>query len=65
MRLVQSGLVPEADRFAYASNTARWWSPLNVGRKVFDAIDRWNDPVSDEGKTTVILSVKARKPASR
>lgn len=65
MRLVQSGLVPEADRFAYASNTGRWWSPLNVGRKVFDAIDRRNDPVSDEGKSTVILSVKARKPASR
>ena len=65
MRLVQSGLVPEADRFAYASNTGRWWSPLHVGRKVFDAIDRRNDPVSDEGKSTVILSVKARKPASR
>lgn len=64
MRLVQSGLVPEADRFAYATNTGRWWSPLNVGRKIFDAIDRWNDPVSDEGKSTVILSVKARKPAT-
>jgi SAM-dependent methyltransferase len=65
MRLVQSGLVPQADRFAYASNTGRWWSPLSLGRRVFDAIDRWNDPVSDEGRTTVILSVKARKPASR
>lgn len=65
MRLVQSGLVPEADRFAYASNRGRWWSPLNLGRRVFDAIDRRNDPVSDEGATAVILSVKARKPATR
>jgi len=63
MRLVESGLLAEADRFRYEANTGSPWSPLNVGRRIFDAIDRRNDPVSDEGRTTVILSVKARKTA--
>jgi 2-polyprenyl-6-hydroxyphenyl methylase/3-demethylubiquinone-9 3-methyltransferase len=62
MRLVESGLLAEADRFRYETNTGSPWSPLNVGRRVFNAIDGWNDAVSDEGRTTVILSVKARKP---
>jgi SAM-dependent methyltransferase len=61
MRLVESGVLAEADRFRYDSNAGSWWSPLNVGRQVFQAIDRWNDPISDEGKSTVILSVRARK----
>ena len=61
MRLVESGVLAEADRFRYDSNAGSWWSPLNVGRRVFQAIDRWNDPISDEGKSTVILSVRARK----
>jgi ubiquinone/menaquinone biosynthesis C-methylase UbiE len=64
MWLVQSGLLPEADRFRYESNTGSWWSPMEIGRRTFGAIDRWNDPVSDEGKTTVILSVRARKIGS-
>lgn len=63
MRLVQSGVLPEADRFRYDRKGAPF-SPLNVGRSTFRAIDRWNDPVSDEGESTVILSVKARKPAA-
>src|SRR5262249_36466705 len=62
MRLVESGVLAEADRFRYDTNTGSPWSPLNLGRRVFNAIDSWNDDVSDEGKTTVILSVKARKP---
>jgi SAM-dependent methyltransferase len=61
MRLVESGVLAEADRFRYDSNAGSWWSPLNLGRRVFQAIDRWNDPISDEGKSTVILSVRARK----
>jgi 2-polyprenyl-6-hydroxyphenyl methylase/3-demethylubiquinone-9 3-methyltransferase len=61
MRLVESGLLAEADRFRYETNTGSPWSPLNVGRRVFNAIDRWNDDVSDEGRATVVLSVKARK----
>jgi SAM-dependent methyltransferase len=63
MRLVQSGWLAEADRFRYGSNTGSRWRPLNLGRAVFNAIDALNDPVSDEGKSTVILSVKARRPS--
>jgi SAM-dependent methyltransferase len=64
MRLVQAGLLSEADRFRYDRNTGSPWNPLNLARGLFNAIDRWNDPVSDEGRTTVILSVKARKRAA-
>jgi 2-polyprenyl-6-hydroxyphenyl methylase/3-demethylubiquinone-9 3-methyltransferase len=64
MRLVQSGLLADEDRFRYENNTASWWNPFNLGRSVFNAIDRWNDPVSDDGKATVILTVKARKPGA-
>jgi SAM-dependent methyltransferase len=63
MRLVQSGALPDADRFRYDRRSGRF-SPLEVGRATFRAIDRWNDPVSDEGESAVILSVKARKPAA-
>jgi SAM-dependent methyltransferase len=61
MRLVQSGILSEADRFRYDSNTGGRFAPLNLARGLFRWIDSWNDPVSDEGKTAVILSVKARK----
>jgi len=64
MRLVQAGLLSEADRFRYDRNTGSRWSPLHMARALFNAIDRRNDPVSDEGRTTVILSVKARKKAA-
>ena len=63
MRLVESGLLAEADRFRYEDNSGSAWSPLNMGRRIFNAIDRRNDDVSDEGRTTVIVSVKARKAA--
>jgi SAM-dependent methyltransferase len=61
MRLVQSGILSEADRFRYDANTGSRFAPLNLARGLFRWIDSWNDPVSDEGKTAVILSVKARK----
>lgn len=63
MRLVQSGALPDADRFRYDREPAAL-SPIALGRATFRAIDSWNDPVSDEGESTVILSVKARKPAA-
>jgi SAM-dependent methyltransferase len=59
--LVESGLMRSADRFYYDKNTGSLLNPLNLGRWIFNRIDELNDPVSDEGKTTVILSVKARK----
>jgi SAM-dependent methyltransferase len=61
MRLVQSGILSEADRFRYDANTGSRFAPLNMARGLFRWVDSWNDPVSDEGKTAVILSVKARK----
>ena len=61
MRLVESGILPHADRFRYEKNGSPL-SPIDIGRRIFRAIDRWNDPISDEGKSTVVLSVKARKP---
>jgi len=61
MRLVERGILPDADRFRYEKNASPL-SPIDIGRRIFRAIDRRNDPISDEGKTTVILSVKARKP---
>lgn len=62
MRLVESGWLSGADRFRYGENSGSPLNPLNVGRWIFDRIDRWNDPVSDEGKTTVCFGIKARKP---
>lgn len=61
MRLVERGILPDADRFRYEQNFSSL-SPIDIGRRIFRAIDRRNDPVSDDGKTTVILTVKARKP---
>jgi SAM-dependent methyltransferase len=61
MRLVQSGLLREEDRFRY-DRVKPAWHPLELARRVFRSIDARNHPVSDEGRSTVILSVKARKP---
>jgi ubiquinone/menaquinone biosynthesis C-methylase UbiE len=65
MRLVQSGVLTEEDRFRYDRPPAPAWNPLELGRRIFRAIDRTNHPISDEAKTAVILSVKARKPLGR
>jgi SAM-dependent methyltransferase len=64
MRLVQSGLLREEDRFRY-DRAKPVWHPLELARRIFRSIDAWNHPVSDEGRSTVILSVKARKPQGR
>jgi len=61
MRLVQSGVLSEEDRFRYDRPRPPLWHPLEMGRRVFRVIDSRNDRVSDEGKTAVILSVKARR----
>ena len=60
MRLVQSGALAGADRFCYDRARSRW-NPLEMGRSVLRAIDRWNDPISDDGMSAVILSVRARR----
>jgi SAM-dependent methyltransferase len=64
MRLVQSGLLREEDRFRY-DRVKPSWHPLELARRLFRAIDARNHPVSDDGRSTVILAVKARKPEAR
>jgi len=60
--LVDRGVLAGADRFRYAENSGSLWRPLNLGRWVFNAIDRLNDHRTGEGGTTVVIGVKARKP---
>jgi SAM-dependent methyltransferase len=60
--LVESGRLPSADRFAYHEKQPAPLNPVHLGLGLFQLIDRLNDPVSDEGKVTVSLSLKARKP---
>jgi SAM-dependent methyltransferase len=60
--LLDRGLLAGQDRFRYADNRGSPWHPLNLGRRVFNAIDRLNGPRLGEGATTVVLSLKARRP---
>ncbi len=60
--LVERGLLARADRFRYAENRGSMWDPLNLGRWVFNAIDRLNGPASGTAGTTVVIGLKARKP---
>jgi SAM-dependent methyltransferase len=62
MRLVESGLLPGADRFRYGKSPNGSGGPLNAARWLLNAIDGWNRP-REEGRSAVILSVRARKPA--
>lgn len=62
MRLVESGVLPEADRFRYGESPNGSGGPLNAARWLLNAIDGWNRP-REEGRSAVILSVRARKPA--
>jgi SAM-dependent methyltransferase len=64
MRLVESGLLKEEDRFRWDRRKSAW-HPLELARRLFRAIDARNDPVSDEGRSTVILAVKARRMEGR
>lgn len=59
--LVESGWLRNADRFRFAENSGSPLNPINWGLALFSAIDRFNHPISDTGKSTVILAVKARK----
>jgi SAM-dependent methyltransferase len=63
MRLVESGLLPGADRFRYEHSEKRRFSFLNAARAVFNSIDRRNRR-SEEGRTAVNLTVRARRPES-
>lgn len=61
MRLVESGVLPQADRFRYDDTPGRSGSLLDAARSLLNAIDSWNRP-REESRSAVILSVKARRP---
>ena len=59
--LVERGILPGADRFRYADDGGAPWRPLRLGRRLLDAIDRLDRGTPREGRTTVVIGVKARK----
>jgi len=67
--LVESGLLPGADRFRYAERSDSVFSPLSWALRLIDVIDRRNRGPVPEGQSAVSLAVKARKvrttPAGR
>ncbi|GAB4570708.1 MAG: hypothetical protein Kow0077_05450 [Anaerolineae bacterium] len=65
--LLESGLLPEsmataADRTAFERNSGSLLNPINLGLAVFNAIDRLNRINEPEGRSTVNLCIKGRKP---
>jgi len=60
--LVESGVLPRADRFRYADRADSILSPLSWALGLVDAIDRRNRGPVPEGRSCVSLAVKARKP---
>ena len=65
--LLESGLLPgsmatAADRLAFAQNNSSRLNPVNLGLAVFNVFDRPNKLNEPEGRSTVNLCVKARKP---
>lgn len=58
--LVESGLLPKADRFRFKDNSRSVLNPINLGIKLFNLIDRLNSDLSKE-TTYVSISVKATK----
>jgi SAM-dependent methyltransferase len=60
--LLDRGLLAGQDRFRYADNHGSLWSPLNLGRWMLNTVDRLNGPRLREGATSVVISVKARRP---
>ncbi|NPV68482.1 MAG: class I SAM-dependent methyltransferase [Anaerolineae bacterium] len=66
--LLESGLLPEqlalaADRTTFARNNGSLLNPINLGLAIFNAIDRLNRTNEPEGRSTVNLCIKGRKPA--
>jgi SAM-dependent methyltransferase len=65
--LLESGLMPEtmanaADRTTFDKNSGSLLNPINLGIKVLNYFDR-NNPINEpEGRSTVNLCAKGRKP---
>jgi ubiquinone/menaquinone biosynthesis C-methylase UbiE len=66
--LLESGRLPRAmadaaDRTAFERNNGSLLNPINLGLAVFNAVDRLNRMNEPEGRSTVSLCIKGRKPA--
>jgi len=66
--LLESGRLPQrlavaADRTTFAQNDGSLLNPINLGLAVFNAVDRLNRSNEPEGRSTVNLCIKGRKPA--
>ncbi|MBN2472414.1 MAG: class I SAM-dependent methyltransferase, partial [Anaerolineae bacterium] len=66
--LLESGLLPEsmataADRTTFEQNSGSLLNPVNLGLAVFNTVDRLNRINEPEGRSTVNLCIKGRKPA--
>jgi hypothetical protein len=67
MPLLESGLLPSrmataANRLTFDENDGSLWNPINVGLRVFNFFDRKNRMNEPEGRSTVNLAMKGRKP---
>jgi 2-polyprenyl-6-hydroxyphenyl methylase/3-demethylubiquinone-9 3-methyltransferase len=62
--LVESGLLPTADRFRQADRSTSLFSPLAWGFSIVDLIDRLNPDSVPAGRPSVSIAVKGRKPGS-
>jgi ubiquinone/menaquinone biosynthesis C-methylase UbiE len=58
--LVESGLLAKADRFRFEENSGSLLNPINVGLRLLNLIDQFNNKPADK-KTYVSISVKTRK----
>lgn len=67
MPLLESGLLPAsmanaADRTTFDKNDGSLFNPINLGLKIFNFFDRKNVMNEPEGRSTVNLCIKGRKP---
>jgi ubiquinone/menaquinone biosynthesis C-methylase UbiE len=65
--LLESGMLPgsmatAADRTTFDQNSGSLLNPINLGLAAFNAIDRLNRMNEPEGRSTVNLCIKGRKP---
>ncbi len=66
--LLESGALPQsmataADRTTFEANSGSLLNPINLGLAVFNLFDRFNRMDEPEGRSTVNLCIKGRKPA--
>ncbi len=65
--LLESGILPDtlataADRTTFDKNDGSLLNPINLGLRVFNTVDRLNRMNEPEGRSTVNLCIKGRKP---